>query len=208
MRIFRSVATVLTVLLCVASAEAAPITGGFSILGNFLPVNGQTGAATTLGAATGIDFLSLFGGSTPSPGTAGTVFVNQGSGSFTGMQGSFGMTVTDFSFAGPGSASFPILPVALFALPSFNNFTFTLNSVSVGTQNNGTLSLLGQGIFGMTGYSNTAGTFNFTANGAQGTFSFSASNGVQVPEPASLALLGGGLLVCAAVLGRRRRVAR
>ena len=122
------------------------------------------------------------------------------------MQGSFLMTVTDFSFAGPGSANFPVLPIALFALPSFNNLTFTLNSVAIGPlgQSDTLLSLVGQGMFSMNG-SSAPGTFNLSANAANGTFSFSASNRVQVPEPASLVLLGGGLLVSAGVLSRRRR---
>ena len=202
----KCIVAVVVLAFSTVAAEASPITGGFSIVGNFIPVNGQTGASSLLGTATGLDFLALFGGSTSSPGTPGTVLVTQGSGSFLGMQQTltFG-TITDFSFAGLGSTSFPVLPIALFAFPTFNNLTFTLSSVSVTGQSNTNLSLLGQGIFSMAGYSNTAGTFNLTANGAGGTFSFSASNGVQVPEPASLALLGGGLLVCAATLTRRRR---
>ena len=102
MRIFRSVAIALTVLFCVASAEASPITGGFSIIGNFKPVNGVTGAVTTLGSATGLDFLALFG-TTSTPGTPGGILVTQGTGTLSGLTGATG-TIRDFSFAGLGSA--------------------------------------------------------------------------------------------------------
>jgi len=204
MRTFRSVAIALTLLFSVASAEASPITGAFSIVGNFKPVNGVTGAVSTLGAATGLDFLALFG-TTSTPGTPGGVLVTQASGSLAGLTGSMG-TIRDFSFAGAGSTNFPNLSVPLVNFQSLGGLTFTLTSVAVTQQSNSVLALLGQGVLSMAGYSNTAGTFNFTGNGAGGTFSFSSSQaGAQVPEPASLALLGGGLLVCAAVLGRRRR---
>ena len=205
MRTFRSVAIALTVLLSVASAEASPITGGFSIVGNFKPVNGVTGAVSSLGAATGLDFLALFG-TTSTPGTPGGVLVTQATGSLAALTGSMG-TIRDFSFAGAGSTNFPNLSVPLVNFQSLGGLTFTLTSIAIqGAQTNSTLSLLGQGILSMAGYTNTTGSFVFTGNGAGGTFSFSSSQaGAQVPEPASLALLGGGLLVCAAVLGRRRR---
>ena len=62
MRPFLSTAIALTLAFCVATAEAGPITGGMSISGDFKPVNGVTGALTTLAAASGLDFVALIGG--------------------------------------------------------------------------------------------------------------------------------------------------
>jgi hypothetical protein len=79
-----------------------------------------------------------------------------------------------------------------------------LTSVGVVMQNATTLQLSGQGVFNWagTGYSPTPGTFGFKGTGSGDTFSFSAT---QVPEPATLALLGAGLLAFAGTLSRRRR---
>ena len=211
MRNYRNilVALGLALSLTVASAEATPITGAFSISGNFFPVNGVTGALSALSAATGIDF-----GAALSPGTAGAFAVNSANGDFAFLTGTSGL-IRDFSFGGAGSASFPI-PSAGTPILAFQTFaaaptlTFALNSMSVAFQNPTVptfLLLSGQGTFAMNGFSPTAGTFDFSGNGTGGTFSFSASNGAvpQVPEPASLVLLGAGLLVCAATLSRRRR---
>jgi hypothetical protein len=201
-----TVTVVLTALLFGLSArpaQATPITGAFSIFGNFLPVNGITGALTSLSAATGIDFLALFG-STPSPGTAGQFLVSSASGNFSGLVGGLG-TIEDFSFAGSGSTSFPNPNIAG-PLVSFQNVlgtTFTLGSVgpaSVQTVNGiSMLTFAGQGYFSMNGFTNTLGTFGFTGNGAGGTFSFSSSNlsTQAVPEPSSAVLLGSGLLMIA-----------
>jgi hypothetical protein len=204
MRTFRSVAIALTVLFSVASAEASPITGGFSIVGNFRPVNGVTGAQTTLGVATGLNFLNVLAGGPPAgPGLPGQMLVTQASGDLSALAGAFGL-IRDFSFAGAGSTNYPNLSVPLVSFQSIAGLTFTLTSVAVQQQSNTVLTLLGQGVLNMAGYSATAGTFNFTGNQGGGTFSFSSSQAT-VPEPASLALLGGGLLVFAAVHGRRRR---
>jgi hypothetical protein len=62
---------------------------------------------------------------------------------------------------------------------------------------------MGQGYFSMAGFTDTWGTFGFTSNGAGGTFSFSASN-YAVPEPASVALLGSGLILLSFGLRYRR----
>jgi hypothetical protein len=206
MRNLRRSIAALALVLFAASAEATPIVGSFSISGNFLPVNGLTGALTTLGLATGIDFIDL-NGSTPTPGTAGQFTVNSASLDFSGLVGQTG-AIRDFSFAGAGSTSFPNVAIPLVAFQTVGGLTFTLTSMAAPLlQNNTFLALSGQGFFSMTGYADTWGTFDFSGNGSGGTFSFSASNGATsaVPEPASMALLGAGLLVCAATLNRRRR---
>ena len=59
------------------------------------------------------------------------------------------------------------------------------------------LSVTGDGYFTGTGYSNTPGSFTFTTQekGTQSSTTFSASAGAAAtPEPASLALVGSGLL--------------
>ncbi len=196
--------------LTASPAHATPITGAFSIFGNFLPVNGVTGAVTSLSSATGIDFLALFG-STPTPGTAGQFLVSAASGSFSGLTGALG-TIQDFSFAGAGSTNFknPNLVGPIFAFQNVLGTTFTLSSVGpASVQTVGGISMLtftGNGYFSMNGFSNTAGTFGFTGNGAGGTFSFSASNlATSVPEPASASLLGSGLLMLMFGIRKRRK---
>jgi hypothetical protein len=197
--------------LSTTPAQATPISGAFSIFGNFLPVNGVTGAVTSLSSASGIDFLALFG-STPSPGTAGQFLVSAASGNFSGLVGGLG-TIEDISFSGIGSTNFPN-PNVVGPLVAFQNVlgtTFTLTSIgpaSLQTVNGiSMLTFTGQGYFSMNGFTNTLGTFGFTGNGAGGTFSFSASNLATsaVPEPASAALFGTGLVMLFGLRNRRRK---
>jgi hypothetical protein len=185
----------------VMRAEAAPLTGGFSITGNFLPVLTSTGATTSLNLATALDFINFFG-SAATPGVAGNVAVNSGSGSFAGLVGSSG-TIKDFTFSGPGSALYPT--VALLAFQQYSSgLTFDLTSVSVALQLANVLVLQGVGVFHMNGFQATNGTFTFSGNGVASTFSFSASNGATtaVPEPATLFALAMGLLVSGRFLRR------
>lgn len=186
----------------VVAVEAAPLTGGFSITGNFLPVIGATGAPTSLGLATGLDFINFFG-SAATPGVAGTVVVNSGSGNFSPLVGTAG-SIRDFTFSGLGSASYPNTALLAFQSYPVGALTFDLLSVGVSFQAANVLVLAGSGIFNMSGYSPTQGLFTFTGNGANNTFSFSASQ--SVPEPASLLALAVGLLAGGGYLRRRMTV--
>lgn len=176
-----------------SSVQAAPISGAFSMSGNFLPLNSWD-LYTSLDLATGLDFINLTG-SQSSPGTPGQFFVNSAKGDFVSLAGQTG-TIQDLTFA-PGLFS-PII-----GFQSVGGLTFDLLSVVPVIQTADFLLLSGTGMLHFNG-NDAAGTFKFSGNGEDGTFSFSASDGTTtVPEPASMLLMGTGMAVAA--LARRRR---
>lgn len=193
------------VLAGAMSAEAAPIQGGFSITGNFLPVIGATGASSSLGLATGLDFINFIG-SAATPGVAGAVAVNSASGDFLSFLGASG-TMQDFTFSGSGSALYPSPAMLAFQQFPGGGLTFDLLSIGVVFQSSTPAFLLlsGAGVFHLAGFDDTNGTFDFSGNGSSRTFSFSASQGATtaVPEPASLLVLAVGLLGSAGYMRRR-----
>lgn len=204
----RKVTSVMAGLLIVfgaAAAEAGPmIDGSFSIFSYYKPVDGETGAATGVGAATGIDFLGWFG--LTDPAGSGDFMVTGASGDFIPLAGSFG-SIKDFTFSGPSSAAYPSLPIAGFESLLLGGLTFDLQDVHVEDQNNSVVHLVGTGVFNWTsaGFNATPGEFNFygTANGVSLAFNSAAP----VPEPASVFLLGSGVVAGIGSLRRRRRAA-
>jgi hypothetical protein len=185
----------LLLAVSVNTVQAAPISGSFSMSGNFLPLN-SWGLYTSLDLATGLDFIDLTG-STSSYGDPGEFFVNSAKGDFAALVGQTG-SIQDLMFA-PGLFS-PIL-----GFQTVGALTFDLLSVVPVIQTADFLLLSGSGVLHYAG-NTSAGTFKFSGNGEDGTFSFSASDGTTtVPEPASMLLMGTGL--AAAALARRRRAA-
>jgi hypothetical protein len=170
-----SLVLLVAMMAIAVEAQATTITGGISFIGFANPVGGADWST-----ATGVAFLN--------PAVAGS-----GTGSYAGI--SAPTTFTNFTYD-PGLSPSPV------HLWTFNSsgltYSFDLSSLtSVVKAGNGSLNSVvinGGGTLHITGLDDTAGTFVFSGNGANGSYSFSASDGTSVPEPASVLLLGIGLL--------------
>lgn len=172
-----------------AEAQATPITGGISFSGLGANPTGGSDWST----ATGVDFVSL-------------ALAGSGTGSYAGV---FALaTFNDFTYD-PGLSPSPVLLWTFTDFP--RTYSFDLSSltsvVKSGSAASSSVAVNGLGTLHITGYEDTAGTFVFTGNSSNGSFSFSASDGASasVPEPTSVFLLGTGLLGIVALVQRRTK---
>jgi hypothetical protein len=193
-------------LASVGSAWAVPITGSVTLSQSALvcpnadcviPVLG-TGVQTTLDLAVALDFTSA---GAPTPGVAGPMSIDGGTGVFAGILGAG--TIKDFCFVAGSCGIYSYPPIAAWQT-SAGGATFDMLTVVRPFASPNGLVLTGTGLFHIAGYDNTPGLFTLSVTNTGTAFSFSATDAATaVPEPASLALVGMGVLAAGRRLRRR-----
>jgi len=171
-------------LIASGTVNAAFIDGSVEITGAFVPIdnaNNQVG----LDVATGIDFTNNTGIVVASAGDLTMPFATMA-------------TMSDFQFS-------PLAPNPV-TLWSAGGFSFDMDAVVINSQSITNLSLSGLGIVSGGGFDATGGTWEFTANTAEGstTFSWSSSTVSAVPVPAAVWLFGSGLLGLIGIARRKK----
>ncbi len=178
-------------LLCVAgSALALPmLNGGIGMTGSFIPVDNE-GLQVPIFDSTGVSF------------DGSSFLVTTATGDYASLAGKTGI-INDFIFV-PSS---PITP-----LWSIDGISFAMTSIAYDKRalpnNSYNIEIFGAGIVTAAGFEDTPGFWSFTGQGADNAnFSWSASSGsssAPVPEPATMFLLGTGMI--GFVTARRRKM--
>jgi hypothetical protein len=174
------------------NASALSITGGISLSGG--PITTDTGNLNAAHAITSFGTVTTTAGATGSYATvAGSTSVG---------------TTTGFTFL-PSLVGAPIVNVWSF-VSGGNTYSFDLASIASVTQGfdvlgNQFLDISGSGTLHITGMSDAAGVYIFTANSAGGTFSFSSSNGAVPDGGTTIIFLGAAMSGLAWVNSRRKK---
>jgi hypothetical protein len=174
-----------------AVANATPISGAIGFGGVWKPTGGPVATAT------GIDVLG-------NTATVTCALANACTGTYAALNGNFiAATYNDFTFNPlPGGGYTPLWTFTFSGI----TYSFDLLSASIVTQTASGIVLSGAGTLKATGFDDTVGQWSFSGDTTGGgVFAFSATNSVPVPEPASLVVLGAGLI--GAGFARRRRQA-
>ena len=136
-------------------------------------------------------------------------------GDFASLTNTSGV-IRDFSFAGPGSAEYPTVPIVGFESLVAGNLSFDLINVSVKEQTDTSIWLKGSGIFNWSsaGFDPTFGEFELLGGSLGTRISFygglqgsNPSAPLPTPEPTSMMLLGSGIVALGAAVRRRQKSA-
>jgi hypothetical protein len=168
-----TLATILLVTgMTFGAAASASVIGQLDFAGVWDPIDAQ-GDETTIGNATGVRFAS-----TEYP-------ILLALGAFSHLSGqNVTIETQEFQFAGP-------FPFTLWSADG-GSVRFDLDSITVVLQSANFIDLLGHGTVYMDG-ERMHGRYLFTGQGELG-FTFSSSTLAHVPEPATIGLLGMGLV--------------